>query len=197
MNDKNIVSGDRSRQNGDTLCGGNAVRVAICCAVCTIVALIFASFQLGFFNEIRPLGVTPDRCLALTVAAGFRFGKRIGGVVGVAAGFFLDSLSLSGISLLIPFYLMCGVVSGFYYGAKDRVFRRLLVFYAIVAVACMIKQTASAIWVLIMAASFELGKIFSKLFFAEIAVTLLFSVLSYMAVAGICVIVRKFLGTSH
>lgn len=76
------------------------------------VSFLTAIIQTCFFFNLRPFGFAPDLCLALTVACGVKFGSKTGGVIGLAAGFFLSAFSASGISLAALLYTVIGIVAG-------------------------------------------------------------------------------------
>ena len=77
-------------------------------AACLLLGVV----QTTVLAPHAPLGVTPDLMLAFVVAIGFWDGERIGGVTGIAAGFLIDALGSTGLSLMPLCYLLIGYVSG-------------------------------------------------------------------------------------
>lgn len=83
-------------------------------SIACFTAFLTAIIQTCFFFNFRPFGFAPDLCLALTVACGIKFGPKFGGVIGLAAGFFVGAFSAPGLSLAALFYMLMGISMGIF-----------------------------------------------------------------------------------
>ena len=171
----------------EPFCKG-ALNVWVCSVVAIFVAVLVASFQSGFFSAVRPFGKAPDLCLAFSVASGMLFGARFGAVSGVAVGFFIDALSVGGLSLNIPFYFICGAVSGILALPEIRPFRDILRYLATLSSACLAKQILLSLWVVLTSPSIDVGSIVLELILLELLCTTVFSFIVYLPASGIFVL---------
>ena len=104
-------------------------------AVISLLLLLLAVIQLSFFGRFRVFGAVPDLLIASVLCIGFFTGPYAGAVSGIGAGFLIDALGTSGISVMPLCYLLEGYLIG-YYARKDmqRGFLQYLIFLAITLV---------------------------------------------------------------
>ena len=86
----------------------------------TLVVLVVASFQTGFFGKVTFFGAIPALLLAMTSATGFFDGENTGAVVGCGAGLAADLLGGTGIMFSAFIYTILGFVIGLVFGKKSR-----------------------------------------------------------------------------
>ena len=77
-----------------------------------LLLLFLAVLQLSFFGRFRVFGVIPDLAMAAVLCIGYFTGPYTGAVSGIAAGFLIDSLGTSGITVLPLAYLLVGYIAG-------------------------------------------------------------------------------------
>lgn len=117
-----------------------------------VAVLLFAAFDSTVSPRIGLLGTTPSLCLALTASAAVFDGKKVGAVVGLAAGVASHALGGVGISLLpIVFTLLGWFSASREHGipGRDSVDRsfpyRLGNFAACLAVCCGVGAVTTAV----------------------------------------------------
>lgn len=147
-----------------------------------IFAAVFftAIIQTGFFLDFRPLGVSPDLCLALSVAVSLRWGAKKGSIVGIMAGFCLDAFSKVGLSLLIPFYFMLSVVIGLF--SEDKNTKGFPFFAAAMSLSAILRALLIFFELCLSAPSFSASGALVRILLPNLVVTLIFSPLLYLAV---------------
>ena len=142
-----------------------------------------AIIQTGFFLKWRPLGTSPDLCLALCVATSLKWGSKKGVIVGIMSGFCLDAFSSIGFSPLIPFYFILCTIIGLFAEGKNTsgfsffisampiaaLFRVLLIFFEL----CLSTPTFSASEILIhtILPHFIITLLFSPIFYLAVVLT--------------------------
>lgn len=156
------------------------------------VAFLTAIIQTGFFFNFRPFGFAPDLCLALAAAAGIKFGPKCGSIVGIAAGFFIDAFSATGISLSIPFYLLMGIVMGLLAQPASSVnLPHIPLFSLGILGGTLVSALGSLLAILVTHKSPDLAVILSHSILPEMLCTLIFSATVYPFAVLISRIVRK------
>lgn len=76
--------------------------------VCTAMMIIFALLETTFFSRFRILGVVPDLMLHFVLALSLSLDERWCAVFGIAAAVIVESLGTSGLSFLVPVYMLAG-----------------------------------------------------------------------------------------
>lgn len=77
-----------------------------------LLLCVLAVLQTTLFARFGLFGSTPDLMLACVISISMYEGERGGGIAGVAAGFLIDSLGGTGLSLLALPYMLCGYICG-------------------------------------------------------------------------------------
>ena len=160
-------------------------------------AFLTAIIQTCFFFNFRPFGFAPDLCLALTVAAGVKFGPKCGGIIGLLSGFFIDCFSSSGFSLAIPFYVILGISLGFLAGESAGInIPKFFVFALGVLVGVLADGFLSTVGICLTFSSFNIGDVLFKTVLPEALCTAVFSPVVYAAAALFSRIIKKKQGLS-
>ena len=146
-----------------------------------IFAAVFftAIIQTGFFLDFRPLGVSPDLCLALCVTVSLKWGAKKGAIVGIMSGFCLDAFSEVGLSPLIPFYFLLSVAIGLFAEGKNA--KGFVFFAAAASLSATLRALLIFFEICLSAPSFSASGVFVQLILPHFLVTLLFSPLLYLA----------------
>ena len=190
--DRLQVGGEATSPMGrGELCYGSGRHIAKCTFIAIISSLIVASFQSGFFSVVRPLGIAPDLCLAFTASCGLLFGSRFGALVGVASGFFIDALSIGGLSVNIVLYLLCGAVIGLIRIPETRPFRDVWRYLAAILTASCLKKLVEALWVVLTAPSLDASKLYIDLVVRGIICTTICSLGVYLPTSAVYLILRS------
>ena len=74
--------------------------------------IVLAIFQTAFFSRFPLFGATPDLVFAAALAVAMFEGERSGCIAGIFAGYFIEAIGGTGLSLLPVFYMICAAVCG-------------------------------------------------------------------------------------
>ncbi len=145
------------------------------------VAVFFTAIvQTGFFLKWRPLGASPDLCLALCIAVSLKWGAKKGAIVGIMSGFCIDAFSSVGFSLLIPFYFIISIIIGLYVEGKNT--SGFPVFISITPIATLLRVLLTFFELCISTPSFSATATFVYVLLPHFIVTLIASPLFYLSV---------------
>lgn len=84
------------------------------------VLLLGAILQVSLFGRLRFFGAVPDLMLCMVLAFAVLCGRYAGAITGIGAGFLIEAIGSTGISLLPVFYLLCGYVAGSFSSGETR-----------------------------------------------------------------------------
>ena len=139
-----------------------------------IAVLLFAVFDSTVSHRIGFFGTTPSLCLALTASAAVFDGKKVGSVVGLAAGVATHALGGVGVSVLPIVWSLLGWFSAARehgipsHDNADRDFlRRLLNYAACLALCCGVGTVITAVSLLLSSGWFNIFEVFVKLLLPE------------------------------
>ena len=150
-----------------------------------IFAAVFftAIIQTGFFLHLRPLGSSPDLCLALCVAVALKWGAKKGAIVGIMSGFCLDAFANAGFSLLIPFYFILSVSVGLIGEGNNA--KGFPTFAAVASLSALMRVLLIFFELCLSASSFSASGVFINVILPHFIITTLFSPLLYLAVMAV------------
>lgn len=74
--------------------------------------IILAIFQTAFFSRFPLFGAVPDLVFAASLSVAMFEGERAGSVAGIFAGYFIEAIGATGLSILPVFYMICAAVCG-------------------------------------------------------------------------------------
>lgn len=77
-----------------------------------LLIFFLAIIQCSFFSRLKIFGVVPDLMLGAVVGIAMLDSQRAAAVCGIGAGFVIDALGSSGLSLSPLFYLIFGALCG-------------------------------------------------------------------------------------
>ena len=80
--------------------------------VFSVVIFLFAVIQCSFFAQLRILPAVPDLILGLVVGIAMLDSQKTAVICGVGAGFVIDAMGSSGLSLSPLFYMLIGAFCG-------------------------------------------------------------------------------------
>ncbi len=140
--------------------------------VISLLLLLLSVIQLSFFGRFRIFGAIPDLVIAAVLCIGFFTGPYTGAVSGIGAGFLIDALGTSGISVMPLCYLPVGYLIG-YFARKDmqRGFLQYLIYLAI-TLAYRAVITMLYAWIVVGSQSFAsllVGAVLPELFGTALA----------------------------
>lgn len=184
------ADGAVSSSRGD-ICRGSARNIVSCCFVAALAAFAVASFQSGFFSEVRPFGIAPDLCLGLTVACGMFFGAGFGALTGVASGFFIDALTVGGTSFNVIFYFLCGAIVGVFAVPEPRPIKDIWRYLARISIACTAKKISECLWIVLTSPSLDASRLLFDFILRGIVCTVVFSLIVYIPTSAAFLIHRK------
>ena len=157
--------------------------------IAIFVAVFFTAIvQTGFFLEWRPLGASPDLCLALCIAVSLKWGAKKGAIVGIMSGFCLDAFSSVGFSLLIPFYFIISIIIGLFAEGKNT--SGFSFFISIAPIATLLRVLLTFFELCISTPSFSASATFVYVLLPHFIVTLAASPLFYLSV----ILIEKLFG---
>ena len=79
-----------------------------------LVLILSAILQVSLFSRFRLFGAVPDLMIVAVLCIAFFCGRYAGAVTGIAAGFLIEAIGTSGISILPLCYFLCGYLVGHY-----------------------------------------------------------------------------------
>lgn len=104
--------------------------------VYTPVIFILSVVQCSFFAQLSILPAVPDLILGLIVGIAMLDSQRAAAVCGIGAGFVIDAIGTSGLSLSPLFYLICGAACGAF---SKKMFPKFLSWTVCLSVFSLVK----------------------------------------------------------
>ena len=123
-------------------------------------------------------------CFGALLLVAYFCGKETGAVTGIAAGFAVEALGSTGISLLPVFYLFCGYVCGYF--TRAIVPRRFGAFAAVLGAAVPVRGAITLVYICLTYNKVRLPQILLHNILPEMLVTALFACALYAPVKKIC-----------
>lgn len=159
--------------------------------ILTEIAMFFTVIllQTTLFAKWRFFGAVPDLCYATLMLTAYFCGKETGAVTGIAAGFAVEALGSTGISILPVCYLFCGYVCGYF--TRAIVPRRFTAFLAVMGAAVPVRAAISLVYVCLTYDSVNLFSVLAHNILPEAVGTFLFACLLYYPVGKICAWMNK------
>ncbi len=77
-----------------------------------LLIFLLAVLQCSFFSQLSFLPTVPDLMIGIIVGIAMLDSQRAAAVCGIGAGFVIDALGTSGLSLSPLFYMLCGALCG-------------------------------------------------------------------------------------
>ena len=101
------------------------IRYTVAIGLLLIVASIL---QVSLFSRFRLLDAVPDLMMVTVLCIAFFCGRYAGAITGISAGFLIDSIGTTGITILPLCYFLCGYIIGHYARASQKSFVSYLIY---------------------------------------------------------------------
>ena len=159
--------------------------------ILTELALFFIVIllQTTLLSRYRILGAVPDLCFGALILVAYFCGKETGAVTGIAAGFAVEALGSTGISILPVCYLLCGYVCGYF--TRAVIPRRFTAFLAVLGAAVPVRAAITLIYMCLTYSEIRLPQILVRNILPEMLVTAIFTCILYAPVKRICAWMNK------
>ncbi len=153
------------------------MQIAIQILVISVCAILLAVLQVTLLAKFQLLGVTPDLILIFVLCTGFFMGRYTGAIVGIGAGFLIESVGGVGMTLLPLFYLFLGYVAGYF---ARTVYEKRFFTYGIYLSATLLYHVAITILdIALTHQAFHLGSILIRVVLPEAVMTGLWGMILY------------------
>ncbi len=93
-----------------------------------LVLMLSAILQVSLFSRFRVLGAVPDLMIVSVLCISFFCGRYAGAITGIAAGFLIDAIGTTGITILPLCYFLCGYLVGHYARAMQKGYTSYLLY---------------------------------------------------------------------
>jgi len=134
---------------------------------------LLAVIQCSFFAQLRFLPAVPDLILGLIVGISMLDSQRAGAVCGIGAGFVIDALGSSGLSLSPLFYLFIGALCGAF---SKKMLPGFLSWLVNLFVFSLAKSVLTVLNVLYIANDIPFSEMLTKLLLPEFVTTFIICV---------------------
>lgn len=143
--------------------------------------------QCSFFTRLTPLPAVPDLVLAAVAAIAIFESQGTAVVCSIGAGFMIDALGSSGISLSPIFLLLVAILSS---EISKKLIPSFLTWPLVLLPAALLKSLFTLLNVLLITDSLAIGKIFLSILLPELIVTVIVS-LPIFFIAKLCASLSK------
>ena len=155
----------------------------------SLLVLFMAIFQVSVFGRYKLFGAVPDLMLCTVLCVAFFSGRYAGAITGVGAGFLIEALGSTGLSLLPVAYLILGYVVGYY--AKGSAFRRFPSYLICRLVGVLARGALTGIYVYLLYDGVAFGRLFLHTLLPEAAATALCGVILYFPILMLCRVLER------
>lgn len=142
--------------------------------------LLLALLQVSFFSKIRLIDATPDLMIIAVLCLSFFGGRHMGAVVGIAAGFLIDSLGATGIVLLPLCYFLLGYLAGHFASRSSR--QGYVTYLAYLGITLLYRAAITFVYVLITYESLQFGALLTQVLLPEMLNTALAGLALYFPI---------------
>lgn len=150
----------------------------------SLLVLVLAVLQITVFSQISFFGTTPDLMLCAVLGVSFFLGRYAGAITGIGAGFLIEALGSTGISLLPLFYLFLGYVVGHY--ARVIVPKRLVPYLVYLLLSLLFRAGITLTYISMNYQSFHILQILVNTLLPEAADTAIMGSLLYFPIKLLC-----------
>ena len=157
--------------------------------VITLTVLMLAVLQVSLFAKFRIFGAVPDLMLCAVVCVAFFSGRFAGAITGIGAGFLIEALGSTGVSVLPVAYLVCGYLVGHY--ARAVIPRRFLSFLLYFGISLILRVAVTLTYVCLTYAQISLPSVIISILLPELAATALCGCALYAPIRLICMLPEK------
>lgn len=154
-----------------------------------LLLIIVAVLQVSFFSRFRLLGAVPDLMICTVLILAFFCGQYTGAVTGIAAGFLIEAIGSTGITVLPLCYLLCGYLAGHY--ARTVIPRRYSVYLIYLGCILAVRATVTVLYACMTYESVNLPVILLESVLPEAAVTAIAGAVMYFPLMAFCKFLDK------
>ena len=145
--------------------------------------------QVSFFGRIRILGAIPDVMIVAVMGIGFFTGPYTGAVSGIGAGFLIDSLGTTGVTVLPICYLFEGYLVGYY--ARTAATKGILQYLVYLGVTLIYRAAITVLYACLWYGNLRLPAVLVDAVLPEAAGTAIVGLLLYLPMRGLCGYLEK------
>lgn len=149
-----------------------------------LLLTLIAVLQVSFFSRFRLFGAVPDLMICTVLCLAFFSGKYMGAVTGIAAGFLIEAMGSTGITLLPICYLFCGYIAGHY--ARAVIPRRYSVYLIYLSVTLFFRAAITFLYACLNYKSINLPQILLQSVLPEMLLTAIAGCLLYFPLMLFC-----------
>ena len=154
-----------------------------------ILLLLLAVLQVSFFGRFSFFGAVPDLMLCAVMVVSFFLGRYTGAISGIAAGFLIESIGSSGISLLPIFYMLCGYICGHYARAINP--KRYPVYLIFFGVSLLLRAAMTLIYICLTYRNVNLPENLLYSVLPELGGTAIAGLILYAPIKPICAYLER------
>ncbi|MBQ9759775.1 MAG: rod shape-determining protein MreD [Clostridia bacterium] len=155
------------------------------CVIIGTTLFLLAIIQTSVMGRIKPFGVTPDLIITAVLTVTLICGYHAGSITGIAAGFIIDALASTGISLLPLIYFIMAYLIGYYVKVLNA--HGYLSYLICFAIALGVRFLTTFAYTLLTYREIDFSSFLLSLALPELLGTLLFGALIFFPLLGICV----------
>ncbi len=153
------------------------------------VLLIAAVLQVSLFGRLRFFGAVPDLMLCTVLAFSVLCGRYAGAITGIGAGFLIEALGSTGISLLPVLYLFCGYVAGNF--SREMQGRSYPIYLLCLLCGLCLRAGMTVTYAALTYRYIRLPEILLTEVLPELGITALAGLVCYFPVRTVCRILKK------
>ena len=98
----------------------------------SLAIILLTVVQVSVCARFRLLGAVADLMICFVLCMGYFTGPYTGAVCGIAAGFLIEAMGSTGITLLPLCYLFAGYLVGYYVRTSQKNFLQYLIYLAVI-----------------------------------------------------------------
>jgi len=155
----------------------------------TVLLLILSVLQVSFFGRFRLFGATPDLMIIGVLCIGFFTGQYTGAVCGIGAGFLIDALGSTGVTILPVCYLLVGYLVGIY--AKRTTNQGFVQYLIYLAITLLFRAAITVLYACLGYESLNLPLVLLYAVLPELLVTALAGLALYFPMRLFCGLLEK------
>lgn len=156
----------------------------------SLLLLLLGVLQVTVCARISVFGATPDLMLCAVLGVSFFLGRYAGAITGIGAGFLIEAMGSTGISLLPLVYLLLGYLGGHY--ARVIVPKRYTAYLVYLLPALLLRAGITLTYICLSYESFSVIQILLRTLLPEAADTAICGAILYFPIKLLCVrLMRK------
>ena len=163
-----------------------AIRYTVCVGLLLVAVAVL---QVSLFSRYRLFEAVPDLMICTVLCLSFFCGRYMGAVTGIAAGFLIEAIGSTGITVLPLCYLLCGYLVGHY--ARVVIPRRYTVYLIYLGCILAVRAAITFFYACLTYQNVNLPLILLQSVLPEAAVTAIAGAILYFPLMLFCVGLEK------